>query len=302
MNTVFFDSLSVVGSCAGIGIVLISMIGLFRRPEPVQFREVWLKFLILIGIILVLLASSAFGKCGLLPIVLFIAYNGWQELRLAMEIKYGLFTTFLFFPALGILATITGLLNNDFTLFLGLIGACWMNLALPILITRRPPPMYLLAFITFGMMLISLPLAFLLSLAKTYNEFAFFILLVMLNDGFSEGFGRLLGKTKLVGEISPNKTWEGTFGGLISSLLVSYAMYAMRFVNPQWQLWQVLTLATGISITGLIGDLIFSSIKREAEIKNFGNALAVTGGVLDKFDSLLFAAPVFYGFIRLIGS
>jgi CDP-diglyceride synthetase len=69
--------------------------------------------------------------------------------------------------------------------------------------------------------------------------------------------------------------------------------YGIQFLLPGWQLWQVMVVAVGISLIGLTGDLIASAVKRSAGIKDFGRVLGITGGILDKFDGLLFVTPIF---------
>jgi phosphatidate cytidylyltransferase len=75
----------------------------------------------------------------------------------------------------------------------------------------------------------------------------------------------------------------------------------LQFLLPNWQLWSVLLLAVGISTLLLIGDLLFSAIKREVGIKDFGYALSVTGGVLDKFDGLMLTIPLFFIVMQQLG-
>ena len=91
---------------------------------------------------------------------------------------------------------------------------------------------------------------------------------------------------------------EGAFGGLISAACLGYAL---KFLLPDLQIWSVLLLAVGISGFLLIGDLFFSAIKREVGIKDFGQILSATGGILDKFDGLMLTAPVFFVVSQWLG-
>lgn len=292
MNTLYFPLLSIIGVAAIIGVILATAIVIIRRPESEQYRQIWLKLIILLAIILIIISLGAFKHWGILPLIFFMANMAWRELLQLTEQKYGEIAFTFFLSLLGTLATLGGLGDTYFTISLGIIIATWIAIALPMLITRRPPSMHSILVTTFGMLLISFPLACLLALDNlSYGLFSFLVLLVMVNDGFSEGFGRFLGKTPLCPDISPNKTWEGAIGGLLSCLATSYAL---QFLVPQWQIWKVLLIAAGISLFALIGDLIFSSLKRDAGIKDFGKVLLVTGGILDKFDGLMFVTPIFY--------
>ena len=108
--------------------------------------------------------------------------------------------------------------------------------------------------------------------------------------------GRKWGKRKLAPSLSPGKSWEGWIAGFICtigmSLLMGNAMYVPVF--------HAVLIGVGLSITGLIGDLAESAIKRDIGIKDFGTIMPGHGGILDRFDSLLFAAPLFYYYVTLI--
>jgi len=102
--------------------------------------------------------------------------------------------------------------------------------------------------------------------------------------------GSTWGRHKLAPSISPNKTWEGAAGGLLGSIAVSAAAGAwLRFPLP----W---ALAAGllVGVLAQLGDLCKSSIKREIGVKDFGAIMPGHGGILDRFDSLLFTAPAVY--------
>jgi CDP-diglyceride synthetase len=299
LNPLTVSTLSVVGGAATVGAVLMGAIGLVNRSDGSKYRAEWLKFGILLLIVVMVLGAGTFGKWGLLPMALFLAYFAWQELVQSVEKKYGAMSASMLLPILGILGTLGGLWGTSFTIGLGVVTAAWGAIALPIIISRQPVAMHGILAAGFGMIFITLPLAILLVLVDAdYGTFTFLILLVMANDGFSAGFGRFLGKTPLCPAISPNKTWEGAIAGVLTC---AAAGYALQFTVPEWQLWQVLLISIGISLLSLTGDLITSSLKREVGIKDFGQVLSVTGGVLDKFDSLLFSIPMFYAVTVWIG-
>jgi phosphatidate cytidylyltransferase len=111
------------------------------------------------------------------------------------------------------------------------------------------------------------------------------------NDSFAYIVGRTLGRRKLFPAVSPKKTWEGTFGGLVFTLAAAYLMARYEpIVNPgQWVI-----LAAVIVLTGSMGDLIESKLKRSAGVKDSGAILPGHGGMLDRLDSLVFAAPFAY--------
>ncbi|TDT61577.1 phosphatidate cytidylyltransferase [Fonticella tunisiensis] len=117
-------------------------------------------------------------------------------------------------------------------------------------------------------------------------------------DTFAYYSGRFFGRTKLCPEVSPKKTVEGSIGGILGSILgVSLWGYINPHINFHW--YQLIMMGTVGSIISQIGDLSASLIKRYAGVKDYGNIMPGHGGILDRFDSILFTAPVVYYYIVL---
>ena len=143
--------------------------------------------------------------------------------------------------------------------------------------------------------------------APNWEQFPFFILLCMwINDTMAYIVGSLIGKTPL-SPISPKKTWEGTLGGIVLTVLVvgGGANYLLGSLIPVGKMepllsahWYVLALLAAIA--GTWGDLLESKFKRVAGIKDSGTILPGHGGFLDRFDSLLVATPVCWIYLKLI--
>ncbi len=123
------------------------------------------------------------------------------------------------------------------------------------------------------------------------------IILIWSTDTFAYLTGRAIGKRKLYEKISPNKTIEGSLGGIVCTLITAtiLANYFTQYSLIQW-----LGLSIVISIFGALGDLVESMFKRAVNIKDSGNLIPGHGGVLDRFDSLLFASPFIYFYLQLI--
>ena len=116
---------------------------------------------------------------------------------------------------------------------------------------------------------------------------------IWINDTMAYVVGSLIGKTPL-SAISPKKTWEGTVGGVILSIGVMGAIGYWLYNTPGWSLFSPLhwmTVAAIAAIAGTFGDLLESKLKRMAGIKDSGHIMPGHGGFLDRFDSLLVAAP-----------
>lgn len=116
-------------------------------------------------------------------------------------------------------------------------------------------------------------------------------ILIWVNDSFAYLVGKTIGKNKLFPSISPKKTVEGSLGGLIFALLASYIIsrYEPILTTTQW-----MVLAFIIVVMGNLGDLLESKLKRVAGVKDSGAILPGHGGILDRLDSLVFAAPFAY--------
>lgn len=127
-----------------------------------------------------------------------------------------------------------------------------------------------------------------------------FVLLVVLSAWTSDTFalliGRKWGKHKLAPILSPGKTWEGAFAGVVGCCLISWAMTAMVDIARM----NAVVFGVAIAIASLFGDLAKSSIKRSLGIKDFGSIIPGHGGVLDRFDGLLFASPLLYYYVTMV--
>lgn len=123
------------------------------------------------------------------------------------------------------------------------------------------------------------------------------MIIIWASDSGAYIFGRLFGKHKLIERVSPNKTWEGAIGGAIFGILISVLFF--HFFD-YFNTIQVVLISLTTIIAGAFGDLAESLIKRNFDVKDSGKVLPGHGGLLDRFDSLLFAAPVYYVLIYLI--
>ena len=130
-----------------------------------------------------------------------------------------------------------------------------------------------------------------------FSGFAFVFLLVATTDSYSQLWGKLLGNYKLCPNLSPGKTLEGLIGGILSAIVVSILL---GFLLPDANTLHLVLMALIIGASATCGDLLFSCIKRRLKIKDFSGILPGHGGILDRFDSLIITAPVFYWIELLI--
>jgi phosphatidate cytidylyltransferase len=151
-----------------------------------------------------------------------------------------------------------------------------------------------------GPIYVVLPLAMLLLIDRypKGNIWIFFLLTVIFaSDTGAFYIGKLFGKHKLYEAVSPGKTWEGAIGGLLSSLIAALLFLQILDIHPLNL--NLLFLVLALSVSGQIGDLVESMLKRNHGVKDSGHILPGHGGVLDRIDGLLFAIPIIYVYISL---
>lgn len=123
---------------------------------------------------------------------------------------------------------------------------------------------------------------------------AFLVVVVQASDVFQYVWGKLLGRHALAPTVSPSKTVEGLIGGVASATLLGAGLWWLTPFTP----WEAAAMALVINAMGFAGGLVMSAIKRNHGIKDWGHLIPGHGGVLDRLDSLLFAAPVFFHLVR----
>lgn len=122
----------------------------------------------------------------------------------------------------------------------------------------------------------------------------FFVLICELSDVLQYVFGKTLGKHAVAPTVSPGKTWEGLIGGVLTTVAIGSGLWWATPFSP----WQAAGLSLAIALTGFGGGLVMSAIKRDRGVKDWGQAIEGHGGVLDRIDSLCFAAPMFFHLTR----
>jgi len=110
-----------------------------------------------------------------------------------------------------------------------------------------------------------------------------------MSDVLQYSWGKLLGRHKIVPTISPNKTWAGFIGGVLSATALGVGL---RWLTP-FSAGQAAVVALVVTLAGFLGGLMMSAIKRQAGVKDFGDVIKGHGGVMDRLDSLTLAAPAF---------
>jgi len=173
------------------------------------------------------------------------------------------------------------------------------------LYSKREDHIKCIAFTIFGLVYVVIPLSTLNFIAfaginqdnYTYEYILAMFLLIWLNDTGAYIFGSIFGKRKLFESISPKKTWEGTIGGFIVSLLTALFIseWFIGLNRLQWLIFAVIVV-----VFGTYGDLVESHLKRRAGVKDTGTIMPGHGGLLDRFDSTFFVAPMIFLYLKIL--
>ncbi|WP_366657728.1 phosphatidate cytidylyltransferase [Fodinicurvata sp. EGI_FJ10296] len=123
---------------------------------------------------------------------------------------------------------------------------------------------------------------------------AFLVLVVQASDVLQYVWGKLIGRHKVAPTLSPSKTWEGLVGGVASATAIGAALW---WITP-FSIAEAAAMALVVTIMGFFGGLVMSAIKRDRGVKDWGRMIEGHGGMLDRLDSVVFAAPVFFHAVR----
>ena len=192
---------------------------------------------------------------------------------------YGLYSIFI--PVYGfLLLPIVAALRADTTRFLDRIATVQWALMLAVFCLSHVPALVTLQIPGFG--------------GREILLIAFLVIVVQSSDVLQYVWGKLFGKRKVAPSLSPSKTWEGLIGGVLSSTALGAALFWITPFTPL----QAAAIAFAINVMGFFGGLVMSAIKRDHGVKDWGHLIAGHGGVLDRLDSVLFSAPVFFHIVR----
>lgn len=128
------------------------------------------------------------------------------------------------------------------------------------------------------------------------NLFLIFFLVVVVqsSDVFQYVWGKLIGKNKIAPNVSPSKTWEGLIGGVLTASALGASL---SWITP-FSVLEAAGMSVVITVMGFLGGLVMSAIKRDRGIKDWGHLIAGHGGFIDRLDSVIFSAPIFFHIVR----
>jgi phosphatidate cytidylyltransferase len=300
----------------GVGAVLIaaSIAGalLARRgggmPNPVvdnlnQRIRAWWAMVILIGI------AFLFGRIGVIVLFAFASFTALREFITLTETRradhvvllaaffvvlplqyyligidwYGLYSIFIPVYAF-LLLPIVATFRNDTTRFMTRVAEVQWGLMVAVFCVSHVPALLTLPIPGFE--------------GRNLLLIAFLVIVVQSSDVLQYVWGKLIGRRKIAPQLSPSKTWEGFIGGGAAATLVGLALYWITPFTP----WQAAAIALVVNLMGFFGGLVMSAIKRDRGVKDWGRMIEGHGGMLDRLDSVIFAAPIFFHLTRYFWS
>ncbi len=293
---------AVLLAATAVGAVLARRQGAAPSPVVVNLNQrimAWWAMVALIGI------AFLFGKTGVIVLYAFASFTALREFVTLTETRRGDHYALLaaFFVVLPVQYWLIGIeWYGLYSIFIPV----YAFLLLPIMATLRSDTTRFLervAEVQWGLMVavfcISHVPALLTLDIPGYEDrnlllIAFLVLVVQSSDVLQYVWGKLLGRRKIAPRLSPSKTWEGFLGGVGSATLIGAALWWVTPFSPL----EAGLMALVVNLMGFFGGLVMSAIKRDRGVKDWGQLIEGHGGMLDRLDSVIFAAPIFFHLTR----
>jgi len=284
----------------GAGAILAVLRGLGRNIGAVA--QTYRGWLIMAPIVLLVILL---GRAATIIGIALLACMGFREFARATGLYRDWWLTGLVYAGIAALTTATLVTDPR----LGRLGWYGLFMAMPVYVIAaillvpiarnrakgqlQQVALAMLGFIYFGWMFSHL--GFLANTPNAYGYLLFLVFAVGINDVAAFTCGKLFGRRKLRGNISPNKTLEGALGAVAVSFTVPWLL---AFALDQFGSLQLLLTGLIVGVGGQLGDLVISYIKRDIGIKDMGALISGHGGILDRVDSMIFVAPLFFHMVR----
>jgi phosphatidate cytidylyltransferase len=299
---------TVLAYVVGVG-TLLACIGLLLLVLTYGFGcrlgSVWRTYRSWLVMIPLILAVLVAGRVATIVSVALLAMFGFREFARATGLDRDVWITCAVYLGIAALAA-TSLVEDPwqhvhgwYGLFMALpVYVVSLILIVPVVRDRtkgqlQNSALAVLGFIYLGWMFSHV--GFMANSAHAYGYLLFLLLAVEGSDVAAFTAGKLFGRRKLRETVSPNKTWGGALGALAFSMALPWLL---RFSFPHFGWMQLVLAGLIVGIGGQLGDLTLSMIKRDVGVKDMGSLIPGHGGLLDRLDSLIFTAPLFFHMVR----
>ena len=280
----------------GVAIAVMRLWGPSRRRAGLtEFEARTLSWL---GLVPLIIYPAYLGGWWLAAVVALIGLQGMRELLDVTGVKgYSAWASFWV-----LVTVVLSEVNREaFYVIPGFVII--LTSAITVLRRRSQGALFELGVVIFGLMYIVWLFARLIFLRAEPGGFGHVVFMgtcVAINDNAAYWVGKLVGRgsRRLIPEVSPGKTVAGFLGGAAATIAAGFLFH---FAIPAASRAQVLILASLIALTGPVGDLVISVIKRDRGVKDMGTILPGHGGVLDRFDSILYTTPIYYFALLVLG-
>ena len=300
-NQIFLTYLAIVGGILLLTGVLLAILNALGKDVS-SVRRTYYGWLAMVPIVM---GAIFLGRIPAIIGVTALAVFGFKEFARATGLYDDWWmtgTVYVAILALGLVSMVTDPRTGEpgwYGMFMTLpVYVVTIILVIPIIRNRargqlRAVALASLGFIYFGWMFSHL--GFLANTPYAYGYLLFVLFAVEINDVSAFIFGKLFGGRKLREEISPNKTVAGSLGAIGVSLTVPWILF---FSFDHFGPLHLILTGLIVGVGGQLGDLVISLIKRDIGIKDMGTVITGHGGILDRVDSMIFVAPLFFHMIR----
>ena len=300
-SDIFLWYLVIIGgllALAGIAIAVLHVLGKDVAGIMRTYRGWLIMVPIVVGVIFL-------GRTATIVGVTAIAIFGFKEFARATGLYDDWWMTGIVYVAIAAIGVVSFVADPRlgrpgwYGLFMALpVFVIAAILLIPILRNRakgqlQQVALAIVGFVYFGWMFSHL--GFLANTPNAYGYLLFLVFAVEINDIAAFTFGKLFGGRKLRENISPNKTLAGSLGAIGVSLTVPWLLW---FSFEHFEPLQLVLTGLVVGIGGQLGDLVISYIKRDIGIKDMGAVIGGHGGILDRIDSMIFVAPIFFHIVR----
>jgi phosphatidate cytidylyltransferase len=256
-------------------------------------RSIWRTYGGWLWMIPMIAAAILLGRWAVILGTTLLAIFGFKEFSRATGLYQDWWTTGAVYLLMLLMAALTWSQQLQGFMILPVLAICLLAI-IPVLRNRAEGQLQIIALSIFGFLYFGWMFGHLAWLANTANPYGYLIYLIFateLNDVVAFTSGKLFGHYPLRSHVSPKKTWGGAIGAIVVSMLLPLAL---RFSLPAFTTPQLLLIGLLVGIGGQLGDLVISVVKRDIGIKDMGATIPGHGGILDRIDSLIFVAPLFF--------